>query len=462
MLFAATRAPSGSNRQPFRFLVLTDGPVARRGEGADRARARARPGARSATRDGYDRGSGADDDPPQGADGAHDAGATSTSSNDVPVLILPCLVRYRAPEPFEGASVYPACPEPAARGARPRVRRGADDLARARRGRSSTSCSPSPTACSSPRPSRSDGPRGRHGPVRRRPIGELVFEDRWGETPARGPSTRPARGTPRPDRRCPRSRPQKGSRHDVGLLDRARVPGEARLDRRVRARPRSSRSTSRSARHVYDKTHPVHREVIRPLQEQVKKQDLWACHLGPDLGGLGYGQVKLALMNEILGRSTLGADRCSAARPPTPATPRSSPTTARQEQKEQVPPAAARRRDRLVLLDDRAAGRRRPAGVHLPGRAGRRRVGHQRREVVLVEPALRRVRDRDGRHRPRRADLPGRVDVPRARPTRPASRSSATPASPARRSARDRTRTCATTTCASRRRTCSAARARRS
>ena len=29
MLFAATRAPSGSNRQPFRFVVLTDGPNAR-------------------------------------------------------------------------------------------------------------------------------------------------------------------------------------------------------------------------------------------------------------------------------------------------------------------------------------------------------------------------------------------------------------------------------------------------
>ena len=28
ILFAATRAPSGSNRQPFRFSVLTDGPVA--------------------------------------------------------------------------------------------------------------------------------------------------------------------------------------------------------------------------------------------------------------------------------------------------------------------------------------------------------------------------------------------------------------------------------------------------
>ncbi len=55
---------------------------------------------------------------------------------------------------------------------------------------------------------------------------------------------------------------------------------------------------------IYDKSHPVHAELIKPLQEQVKAQGLWACHLGADLGGLGYGQVKLALMNEILGRSS--------------------------------------------------------------------------------------------------------------------------------------------------------------
>ena len=54
---------------------------------------------------------------------------------------------------------------------------------------------------------------------------------------------------------------------------------------------------------VYDRSHPIHRTVIPPLQDQVKAQDLWACHLGPDLGGLGYGQLKLGLMNEILGRS---------------------------------------------------------------------------------------------------------------------------------------------------------------
>jgi acyl-CoA dehydrogenase len=54
---------------------------------------------------------------------------------------------------------------------------------------------------------------------------------------------------------------------------------------------------------VYDRSHPVHEKVIRPLQEKVKQRDLWACHLGPELGGKGYGQLKLALMNEILGRS---------------------------------------------------------------------------------------------------------------------------------------------------------------
>src|SRR5262245_9956450 len=48
---------------------------------------------------------------------------------------------------------------------------------------------------------------------------------------------------------------------------------------------------------------PVVREIIRPLQQQVRDQELWACHLGPELGGPGYGQLKLALMNEILGRS---------------------------------------------------------------------------------------------------------------------------------------------------------------
>jgi acyl-CoA dehydrogenase len=46
------------------------------------------------------------------------------------------------------------------------------------------------------------------------------------------------------------------------------------------------------------------RKVIDPLKQQVRDQELWACHLGSDLGGQGYGQLKLALLNEILGRSS--------------------------------------------------------------------------------------------------------------------------------------------------------------
>src|SRR6202022_2172458 len=43
--------------------------------------------------------------------------------------------------------------------------------------------------------------------------------------------------------------------------------------------------------------------AIRPLQADVKKQKLWATHLPPELGGQGYGQVKLGLMHEIEGAS---------------------------------------------------------------------------------------------------------------------------------------------------------------
>lgn len=47
-------------------------------------------------------------------------------------------------------------------------------------------------------------------------------------------------------------------------------------------------------------------KLVRPLQAKVKAQGLWACHLGPELGGQGYGQLKLALLNEKFGRSRFG------------------------------------------------------------------------------------------------------------------------------------------------------------
>jgi len=180
MLFAATRAPSGSNRQPFRFLVLTDGPI------AAQAKALIGEGARQVWRnkrqaDGYDRGSGSLEDSPK-ARMARTMQRYTDEFERAPVLVLPCLVRYRDPNPMEGASVYPACQNLllAARalgygGVLTGFQALVEDRLR-------------------PLLQIPDGvflaatitlgkPEGRHGPVRRRPIAELIYADQWGKAP---------------------------------------------------------------------------------------------------------------------------------------------------------------------------------------------------------------------------------------------------------------------------------------
>ncbi|MFD1810983.1 acyl-CoA dehydrogenase family protein [Rhodococcus gannanensis] len=62
----------------------------------------------------------------------------------------------------------------------------------------------------------------------------------------------------------------------------------------------------RIVEHAWDVSDPTRNKLIKPLQEKVREQELWACHLGPNLGGPGYGQLKLALLNEILGRTHSG------------------------------------------------------------------------------------------------------------------------------------------------------------
>jgi nitroreductase len=181
MLFAASRAPSGSNRQPFRFVVLTDGEVARDVKALIGAAARRAWGAKR-ERDGYDRGSGLVDDSPK----ARMARAMQAYVDDferAPVLVLPCLVRYREPTPTEGASVYPACQNLllAARalgyGGVLTLWHGlVEDELRARLG--------IPAHVFMAATITIGKPAGQHGPVRRRPIDELVYGDHWGEPPA--------------------------------------------------------------------------------------------------------------------------------------------------------------------------------------------------------------------------------------------------------------------------------------
>ena len=95
------------------------------------------------------------------------------------------------------------------------------------------------------------------------------------------------------------------------------------------------------------------------------RQELWATHLGPELGGQGYGQLKLALLNEILGRSSWAPDRLRL--PGARHRQRRDHRPLRHPGAEGALPApAARRRAVLLLLDDRAPRRRRPDPVHHP------------------------------------------------------------------------------------------------
>ncbi|MEY2397484.1 MAG: acyl-CoA dehydrogenase [Actinomycetota bacterium] len=54
-----------------------------------------------------------------------------------------------------------------------------------------------------------------------------------------------------------------------------------------------------------DLTHEQFLRAIAPMQDEVKARGLWAAHLPAELGGGGFGQVKLGLMHEILGQCSM-------------------------------------------------------------------------------------------------------------------------------------------------------------
>ncbi len=176
ILWHGSRAPSGSNRQPFRFLVLRDGPRALAAKALLGASFRSGWAAKRRT-DGYDESASAAPTSPKAR-----TAATMQHYVDhieaVPVIVLVCLERYRAPTPYEGASVYPAC-QNLLLAARALGWGGAltmwhqmvetelrvlleipDEVAL--------------SACIT-----LGRPAGAHGPVRRRPIGDLVYDDTW-------------------------------------------------------------------------------------------------------------------------------------------------------------------------------------------------------------------------------------------------------------------------------------------
>lgn len=178
VLWRASRAPSGSNRQPFRFVVLRDSDVARRVKSILGEAFRAGWTSKSST-DGYRHGSGTDSDSPKSRQARAMQGFVDDFER-IPVVVLVCLDRYRDPSPYEGASVYPAC-QNLLLAARAHGFGGTltmwhlaveDELRRELSIPSRVAISACITL---------GRPVGRHGPVRRRPLGETVFEDGWGQ-----------------------------------------------------------------------------------------------------------------------------------------------------------------------------------------------------------------------------------------------------------------------------------------
>ena len=171
--------------------------------------------------------------------------------------------------------------------------------------------------------------------------------------------------------------------HRVGLRNRSGLPGEAGLGRKIHGRrtrtarsgrPRSVRQTERG-----DDGHPAavaaagegpgivgrtsgaraRRPGLRPGQARAAERDP---------GALAVGAVGVRLPSAGLGE-------------------RRDPRAVRHRGAEGALPAtAAERRDHLVLFDDRTAGRFRSRHVRdarRPRRFSKRRLGHQRGEVVF-------------------------------------------------------------------------------
>ena len=180
IMWHASRAPSGSNRQSFRFVVLRDGPRAQQakallGEVFRVAWAEKR------REDGYGSGSGTDPGSPK-ARMAASMQQFVDRFEQTPVVVLAANVRRRQPDVTDGASVYPAC-QNLLLAARALGYGGVMTMWHAMADRQLRDLLEIPDEVMLAATIALGRPQGHHGPVRRRPLAELVYEDGW-ESPA--------------------------------------------------------------------------------------------------------------------------------------------------------------------------------------------------------------------------------------------------------------------------------------
>lgn len=175
ILFAATRAPSGHNRQPFRFVVVRRTPETAELRGV-------------LTRAFQAAWAGNREDPPaddtsRPARMARTMGHFVDHVGDAPVIVFACLrERGRPNDLYDGASVYPAC-QNLLLAARSLGYGGVMSTWHLYAVEELTALLGLPDDVTIAATIPLGRPVGRHGPVRRLPLGDLVYENAWG-TPA--------------------------------------------------------------------------------------------------------------------------------------------------------------------------------------------------------------------------------------------------------------------------------------
>jgi nitroreductase len=194
ILYAATRAPSGTNRQPFRFLVLRDGERARQAKAILGESFRTGWGEKS-HHEGWRSGSSTEGSSRR-TRSAQAIQYFVDNFERIPVVVLACFLRYRQPNHQEGASIFPAC----------------QNLFLAARALGYGACFSGwhrygeqalrellgiPEQVVLSLTITLGKPAGRHGPLRRLPVKQLVYEESW-EEPASFVSDPPGSRLTRP------------------------------------------------------------------------------------------------------------------------------------------------------------------------------------------------------------------------------------------------------------------------
>jgi nitroreductase len=177
ILFAATRAPSGSNSQPARFLVLRDGPVATKARGmlGDCFRAQW-----SVQRVGY----GYDNAKP----GSRAARMGETMQHfvdhfeEIAVVLLVCGDSVKGSTERDAAQVFPAI-QNLLLAARALGYGGTISMWHHNIEEELRKVLSVPDSAYMFATVPLGRPVGGHGPVRRLPLGDVVYEDSWGESP---------------------------------------------------------------------------------------------------------------------------------------------------------------------------------------------------------------------------------------------------------------------------------------